>query len=457
MKKINKVTQVFLLTIIIFIIIILPIVVFNLSFAKFFLSKILFVISFSILSLIFSFAVIKNRIQGVLFILFFVLFLSFILSAIKILENDDKEKVVWNSDNDSFTTDFIVGKDGCFYLNSKINEITGLFLFDTGCELSNVNEKSVSDKKMKLQPYTVTDANGIKQTKNVFKVKLFEFGAIEIEKLHVYPTDSITWTDPKGIHYKQDSIFGIIGNNIISKFIWDFDLIHHRVTVSNKKTYCNAIPDSLAISLVSKDNHKEIPVLINGENKLLTLDFGCCFPIVISDSIHNRTKFDKKSGFWQKTNGLLNHLDSTGRRSSNFDFADIKVGSFKFEQIKCFENGKADLFGIPFIWAFKRVIIDFMNGKAYFISENDSSGDFGVNKFNRESIWNPNGICEMKSKPRGITFDFQIKSTRMRWVVYGDAKLFNNNNIPDSIFCKDSLLMPNGKMKYGPYTIRFQR
>jgi hypothetical protein len=447
MKKVLKVSYGFLTAVLIIAMTSLPFAIFNLS-------KVLYLFTAGILCIIFSIALRKSRILSISNLLSCVFILSAIVIIVKIQNINKTEKVIWNSPNESFTVNFIVGKQGDIYLDAKINDTTGLFLFDTGYDLSAVNEKFVTDENMKLHPYTTSDVNGIKQTKNVFKVKWFVLGAIEIKRLHVYPADSITWTSPKGIYYKKDSILGIIGNNIISKFIWDFDLINKRVTVSNKKTYCNTIPGSMAINLVSKDNHKEIAVRINEEKKMLTLDFGSVFPIVISDSIPNQKVFGKKDFYSQEISGALNHLDSTDGRDRNIDFVDIKLGAYEFKQIECFEKAKTDLLGLPFIWAFKRVVIDFMNSKVYFISENDSASDLGVNKYNRQSMINR--ISIIKSKPDGMPFIIERGSTRMRYVLYGSSKLYKNNNRLDSVICFDSLLLPNGKKKYGPFTIRFK-
>jgi len=457
MKYSTKITQTLLVAVIIFCLITLPAAIFNLSFAIFLLSTIPYLIAVGILSLFLSMIFGINRILGAAMVLVPVIFFSMILFVIKGMEKEDAETMSWNSPNDSFATDFIVGKQGHIYLNARINDTTGLFLFDTGCELSFANEKFVANKKMKRHLYTILDVEALKQTKNLYKVKSFELGAIGVQNMQVYPTDSISWTNPRGIHYKQDSVLGIIGNNIISKYIWDFDMVNRRVTISNNKTYCSNLPDSLAINLISSDNHKEIPVEINGKCKKLILDFGCSFPITISDSIPNRKITEKNEFGSQNISGLLSHLDSAGAESSNFYFAHIKLDVHEFEQIKCFEKAHLNLLGIPFVWAFERVVLDFNNNKSFFISRNDSVGDFGVTKYNRQSVMNANGIIYMECKPEGMPFIFETDSTRIRYVLYGNLRLYKNNNRLDSIFCSDSLKLPDGRIQYGPFTLDLKK
>lgn len=457
MKKTKIVIQVLLISIIVFCILLLPSVIFHTSVTKFILTKISFVTPLIVLSFILSFILTKSRIAGIIVILSFVLFISLISILIENIENEYEEKVVWNSTEDSFTTDFIVGKQGLFYLKAQINGATGLFLFDTGCSLTSVSEKYISNENIKLKPYTITDVNGIKQTKHTFMVKWFELGDMGIERLKVYPSDTLSMTSPNGVHFKQDRILGIIGNNIISKFIWDFDLIKRRVTISNNKDYCNSISDSLAINLVSRNTHKEIPVQINSEDKLLILDFGCSSPIVISESIPNRNVLNKNMGTFsgERSKGALSHLDSiNGVRDNSGGFIDIKLGNYKFKKIKCIKNDHVDLLGIPFVWSFERVVLDFSNNKSYFISDNFTSSEFGVKKHNWQSIVNKSKIMTLYAKPNGTLIKMEKDSMEVRYVVFGLTKLYKNNGGLDSIFCQDSIHMPNGQTINGPITMK---
>ena len=228
-----------------------------------------------------------------LILLSLVLILIIFLIKKKERINNETDNVQWNSPNESITLDFIVGKNGHLYLEGQMNGTTGLFLFDTGAEISFINEKYITDENLKLESYTIDDAKDLKQARNLYKVKDFELGAIKIKDISVFPADSLMWKETKGFFYNQDSVIGVIGNNIISKFIWDFDMVNRLVTISNSRSYCNSIPDSLAIPLISIKDHKEILVRINGKLKRLTLDFGSHFPITLSDSIPNNEKSNK--------------------------------------------------------------------------------------------------------------------------------------------------------------------
>lgn len=457
MKYTKIVTQTLLISIIIFGILILPVVIFNISFTKFILTKISFVIPFVVLSLIFSFTLIKSRIAGIIVILSFVLFLSLISIVIKNSESEYEEEVLWSSNVDEFTTDFIVGKQGYLYFKAQINNVTGLFLFDTGCSLTSVNEKFITNGSMKRNRHTISDSNGMKQTKHSHIVNKFELGNIEIRNLKTYPLDSLTWTSSDGIFFEQDSVIGVLGNNIISKFIWDFDFLNQCVTISNNKNYCDTISDSLSINLVSKNNCKEIPVIINQTDKLLLLDFGCSSPIILSDSIPERKELNKKAAtFSQKRGkGALSHLDSINNNQTiNGSFVDIKLGKFEYKKIRCANNNHSNLLGIPFIWSFERVVLDFSNNKTYFISENNEASKFSIKNHNWQSIINKGEIIELYSKPDGTLIKMENQSMEVRYMVFGHTKLYKNKGRLDSMFCQDSIHLPNGQTINGPITIK---
>jgi hypothetical protein len=338
-------------------------------------------------------------------------------------------------------------------LKAKINSTTGLFLFDTGAEISFVNEKFIVPGNLKTRPETLTDAKGIKQTKHLYKILSFKLGDVEFKDLEVYPEDSLCWIDPKGIHFNQDTVIGVIGNNIISKFIWDFDLVNKRVTISKSESYCDSIPDSLAIGLVTVEKHKEIIVRINGKLKRLTLDFGSAFPISLSGSIPNQEASDTNDKYFQNTKSAFNHLIQDKTRKSICYFADIQFGSYQYKDIQCFENDHSALFGIPFIWSFKRVIVDYLNNEVYFIKQHDYKENYNIKEYTRDSINNGYLVQEIVCKPTGLTFILENKANTERYKFYGKLKIYKNLNKMDSIYVADSVRLPEGKIKYGPATM----
>jgi predicted aspartyl protease len=449
MKNRINILQWLIIAAIIFFLFLLPFTLYNKSFVLFIFSKLLYALPLVIFCLILSYVYLRIKVVAITFLTLIFIIISLFVYMMYTEDNDKKEEFSWGAEKDCFTANFSTENDGHIYLKATLNNVTGLFLFDTGCELTCVNEKFGMIKGMKLHPYTVIDANGIKQTKHVYKAELFELGAIKIERLHIYPSDSVSWTVPKGIHFKQDSVLGTIGNNIISKFIWDFNMENKCVTISNNKAYCDTIPDSLAIGLVAENNHKIIPVQINGEKKLLMLDFGCSMPICLSDSIPKQGKTFTKGTFWQSnsTIGALNHIDSTQKKGTAYGFAYIQLGSTKFKEIKCHENNHSDLLGIPFIWAYKRVILDFENNKAYFVNKSTSENPFGPEA---------NSRLIFTAKTGGQKLTIEKQKNKKTFIIYGQYELSKSNGSATDLLINDSLVLPDGHKKYGPYKINME-
>lgn len=457
MKKKTKPGKLLLTALVLFLIFSLPSALFQLSFLQFLVLKPVYDVIVGILCLLMAFLLLKNRIAGILVALSIVLFTSFILFLMKDIKNQDREEVNWTAATDRFTMDFMVGKQGYIYLKAQVNDTTGLFLFDTGNELTTVNESFVADPAMKLHKKTIRDASGINQTKTIYKVKLFNLGAIAAKRLHVYPEDTLAWTHPKGHHYKRDSIFGVLGNNIITRFIWDFDLVNRKLTVSKNKKYARSLPDSLAEDLLAVNNHREIEVLINGEAKLFTFDTGCSDPLVISDTLANEQTKGEESKLTQHSTTAFSHLDTVGRAQRPIVFANIKVGPYHYEQIKCVENDHADLFGVPFLWEFERVVMDFINNKAYFISKADTTYNYSLKFYRRQNYWPSRGVVERESLPKGRSVTISKDSIKKRYVFYGKTKFYVNNSQIDSIQSADSTLLPGGEIRHGKYTLNMRK
>ncbi|WP_167605817.1 retropepsin-like aspartic protease [Maribellus sediminis] len=423
--------------------------------AKFVFTKIVIVIPLVILSLVFSFTLLKSRVAGITVVLSFAFFMSLVSIVIGTIEKDYEEEVVWSLNADKFTSDFTVGNEGHLYLKAQINGAPGLFLFDTGCGVTVVNEKYISNGSLKWKHLTIKDANGIRQNKPSHIVREFELGDISIRNLKTYPLDSLTWTSSDGIFFGHDSVVGVLGNDIISKFTWDFDLLNQCVTVSNNKAYCSTLSDSLAIDLVSKNNVKEIPVFINETAKMLLLDFGCSSPIILSDSIPQGKESEKeKITFYQaRGKGGLNHLDSINNQTIDGSFVDIKFGKYEYNNIRCVNNNHADLLGIPFIWSFERVVLDFPNNKSYFISANLNASQFSVKNHSWQSVIDNDNTIELYPKPGGTVISIESESKQVNYVAFGYTKLYKQKGRVYRMFCQDSVRLPDGKTINGPVTM----
>ncbi|MCW3787140.1 S41 family peptidase [Plebeiibacterium sediminum] len=278
-----------------------------------------------------------------------------------------KETIQWRNNTNCFTIPFETDRNGRILINTTVNEHTGLFLFDTGANYTCVNEKYVTSEDLYVGNHVISDVDGVKSEDDFYKMKHLGLGAVEFLHCKVTATDSTTWKHPLGCFYLQDSILGIIGDNIISKFIWDFDLNNKRVTVSSENDYCNSLADTIAIPLERVKKSMYIPIEINNQVKKLMLDFGFAGSLQITDSILFEQKYFKNKEYYEPSFGYLTHLEDE-IHAYNFDFVNVKLGNQHFEKIKCTENCQSNLAGISLVWSFERVVLDYLHQKVYFIS-----------------------------------------------------------------------------------------
>ncbi|WP_421918584.1 retropepsin-like aspartic protease [Marinifilum sp.] len=393
----------------------------------------------------------------------------------------------WESDKDYFTTEFVVGKRGHIYLKAKLNGEEGLYVFDTGATQSCVNELLVTQNKDSLIQINITDANKVRQSQGLLQVDSFKLGSIKIKNLWVVALDSLAWTNKNGILYGQDSLKGIIGYNIISKYIWDFDMKNKQVTVSMASNYCDDLPDTTAVALKDSINSWYIPVTVNDIEKTLLLDLGSAIPISITDTIPTRDKFKFVDiSFSENSNGLFNHLLAHNKFQSFESFNDLSFGNYNFNRISCQENDKNDLFGIPIIWNFDRFVLDTKNNRAYFINNNKfdcelSASCFSSNKFyfylNMVLTYGIKGKAEVKLRsrfklPASATVGY-YDTCKLSYKIYNGFKVEGINSgfkvedsnkdqdnylyFADHFISLDSVMLPNGEMKYGNYAIKFKK
>ncbi len=283
----------------------------------------------------------------------------------------------------SFTLPFKTDDNGCIYIEAIIHDNTGLFMFDTGASKTSINEKYITKKDKTIGTTTTTDVNQNKREETIHRLKHLALGAVDVH-CKVVAADSTTWIHPRGCFYHQDSIYGIIGDNVISKFIWDFDLNNKHVTLSSDSSYCKMLADTIAISLERLNKSMYFPILINDQVKKLMLDFGCAGTLQITDSIPSEQKYFKTKEFYELSFGYLSHLEDE-IHAYNYDFVNVELGNHRFEKIKCTENTKVNLAGISLVWSFERVVLDYLNQKVYFISRRkDKSCPYTAERFSEQ-------------------------------------------------------------------------
>ena len=363
---------------------------------------------------------------------------------------------------------FTVGQSGHLYIEATINDTTGLFLFDTGSSLCIVNEALIKNPVKTPEEHRMTDAQGISQHKKQIIVDRFQVGDIVCTKELFWPADSASW-GKQGAFEDQEKVLGIIGNTFLTNFVWDFDMVNQTVTLARSNHAIKEIRDEAVLPLQRIGNQWKLPVAINGKEKYILLDFGHTTPLQIEDSI----SYDKKTIFGIGENmsksAFMHTLADSTRTDSIFYFLaeSISLGNQSFDSIICIEKAHYSLLGIPFIWAFERVVLDYPHEKIYLINKQNDLGKFDVRTINhqfRESIKVENiqagskGYFDIHTKYFADNMAPTItenKDTVMeKFRIYGTARYWGRSlDDLDSIQCMDSVLLPNGNIQYAPFTI----
>ncbi len=376
----------------------------------------------------------------------------------------NKPKYEWLTEEDKFTVDFIAEESGHILIKAKINNEKGLFLFDTGASRSLAHENTL-DSLNSTRFHELTDASNIKQRKKLIRSQ-FRLDSLEINELEIFPLDSMSWLTKNGSFFNKNHINGVVGYDIINQYVWDFNMVDKKLTISNSSKYCNNIPDSVCINLIKDKNKWYIPVLLNNLDRKLLLDFGCSGTLNIRDTISPTDRYViqginlsysslKRTGF--------SHLRELNRDTVSLSAVNLQFGNYLFNRIRCIEGSKKELFGIKFIWSFERVILDGINNKIYFLNERDDNSPQSAKQFSKlirktiKSKFSKNNEVEVSLYNGGVdlnSYFLNVKDTVHIKTAHGRIKLLNRNNHMHVLF-KDSITLNDSKTKYGPIELKY--
>ena len=367
---------------------------------------------------------------------------------------------------------FTVGKSGRIYLEATVNDTTGLFVFDTGSGQCIIHETLVKNAVETSEDFMLTDAQGISQPKKRIFVDRFQVKDIVSTNVLFWPADSTTW-HRKGIFEDRKEVAGVIGNTFLTNFVWDFDMVNHTVTLARSVKALEEINNETALPFHQIDHNWNLPVTINGDEKLVTLDFGCIAPLLLRDTI----PLDKKKIHgWSKTTlgtAFAHTLADSVQKDTLFHFLaeNVSLGNQSFDSVMCHEQTHVNVLGMPFIWAFERVVLDYPGKKIYLINRQTEAGKFDVRTISqryRASMKSENfkagekGYFKLHTKYHA---DFIVPAhtesedtVKEKYRVYGKARYWGRSMQDlDSIQCMDSVLLPNGNIQYAPFTIDMRK
>ncbi|WP_111709831.1 hypothetical protein [Lutibacter citreus] len=341
----------------------------------------------SFLSFIFVLFFIKKKkyFYSTITILLLITLLNFLINNSKHNHSNlfSEHLTTWSNTEHTTTIPFYSSESGHIYLKAKIGNETKYIAFDTGAELCGFNEKYNVLKNDTLFIMPIIDSNGKKNKMKIHKLKNLSFGALAFKKNHFVSMSSDIWEKKCGIFYNQDSIAGVLGNNIINCFVWDFDMLNKTVSIS-EKTKLQNISKAVIIPLNEIDKKNwVVKIKINGEKKKVILDSGCDATLFIKDTL-NISKNYKYLISSNTSKGLFSYKDcmekndSTevlfkNKKTTRNIFVNLKIDNTLFKDILIKDSSSNNLLGVPLFWEFERVVLNFPNKMMYLFNKNNDT------------------------------------------------------------------------------------
>ena len=237
----------------------------------------------------------------------------------------------------------------------KINEIEYNFLVDTGAPtvLSTELYKSLNLKS--LTTSGVQDSSGNEKEENYVLIDNIKINNINFQNIGAISTDF-----NKVFEVKCLNLDGIIGSNLMSLAIWEFDYAAQTITITNNRNNLNIDKKSDVLSFKPKKNQgiPKVDVFINNKKaKRITFDTGSTsdfsmslneFSDVVLNSENIETFGNSSTGIYGK---------GADRKSLYSKVNSIKLGTINLQnQILNFEVNASRTIGNKFLKNYKVVI-----------------------------------------------------------------------------------------------------
>jgi len=289
-----------------------------------------------------------------------------------------EHSVFWNNSEHSTTIPFytLPSMEGLIYIKVNIDDKLKYLLFDTGAGITGIDKKlNIVENDILIN---LRDSN--KKTGKLKKGILNQLfiGDLNFKNLDCILLEQSIWDNENGIFFDTDSIGGVLGNNIINSFVWDFNMKKRTIKISDKK-FSDTSLKAHNISLVKSGKRWKVNIKINQTQKNVTLDSGSYTSLTITDSIKNLMDLDITR---TPSLGLFSSLDTIKKSNKDLNqrliFANIGVSKALFKEALIVSPGKSNLLGIPLFWEYDRVILDFIGQKIYLFNESSPKSDFSI-------------------------------------------------------------------------------
>ena len=293
----------------------------------------------------------------------------------------------------------------------KINEIEYNFLVDTGAPtvLSTELYKSLNLKS--LTTSGVQDSSGNEKEENYVLIDNIKIDNINFQNIGAISTDF-----NKVFEIKCLNLDGIIGSNLMSLAIWEFDYAAQTITITNNRNNLNIDKKSDVLSFKPKKNQgiPKVDVFINNKKaKRITFDTGSTSDfsmslIEFSDVVLNSENIET---FGNSSTGIYGK--GADRKSLYSKVNSIKLGTINLQnQILNFEVNASRTIGNKFLKNYK-VVIDWNLNQINLtkISNYDSSqlNNFGFGyKIQNKKLYVGTIFKKSEAEKKGIQINDEI-------------------------------------------------
>jgi predicted aspartyl protease len=287
----------------------------------------------------------------------------------------------WNSNNHSTIIPFYSSKSGHLFIKTKINEEIKYLGFDTGAGISALNEKYINSKTEDVI-YIINSQNE-KYSHEIHKINKLSLGNIDFRQISYIPLQIREWDNSKGIFNSlknKDSIGGILGNNIINSFVWDFDMNSTSVKITDHK-FSEKTSNATIIPLTKSEMSWKVEIKVNDKSKDVVLDTGSSLILSMTDSLPVY-----KDGFkiTRSGNGINSYKGNSENREA-VSFVDLKIGDLLFKETIISSESKSNLLGIPLFWEYERIVLDFIDHKMYVFEKSTNKNARSITNINKSS------------------------------------------------------------------------
>ncbi|MEW4923266.1 hypothetical protein [Algibacter sp. 2305UL17-15] len=336
-------------------------------------------ISTLLFSLLISYFFRKTKIYSKSILVLSIITCSFLIFKASIkykMVNEVKPVIEWSNTNHKQTIPFFVTKTGHIFLKTNINSEENYMMFDTGMDITALHEKFNGFKA--IDTLNITSSQARKQDVAIHKLDSLSLGALSLKKLGYGAMSRKAWENC-GIFANKDSIIGLLGNNVINNFVWDFDMINQEITIQENPFINDSIPNKKVIPLRRKGMGWIVDVKLNGKKKRVKLDSGSNSILNLTDSIQlakTYAYFIKKS----QSKGVFSYLDCSGKEgvkagsnvSKNHQkrsvFVNLEIGETLYKDAYVIDKSTSNLLGVPLFWEYERVVLDFISKKMHLIN-----------------------------------------------------------------------------------------